>query len=51
VLDAQMPIETKLTLADVVFWNEGTENLLRKQCQRFLESLNLLSASTLPPNA
>jgi len=39
VLSSQMPIEAKLTLADVVFWNEGPEQVLRNQCRRFLESV------------
>ena len=39
VLASQMPIESKLTLADVVFWNEGPEQMLRNQCNRFLRSV------------
>lgn len=40
-LAAQLPIEAKLPLADVVFWNEGPLNVLRAQCQRFIRSLAL----------
>jgi transcription termination factor Rho len=43
ILAAQMPIEDKLPLADVVFWNEGAEGLLRKQIHRFLLTLELMS--------
>ncbi len=39
VLSAQMPIDAKLNLADIVFWNEGSEQVLRNQCHRFLQSL------------
>ena len=39
VLSAQMPIDAKLKLADIVFWNEGPEQVLRNQCHRFLQSL------------
>jgi len=39
VLSSQMPIEAKFTLADIVFWNEGPEPMLRNQCHRFLQSI------------
>lgn len=39
VLSSQLPIEAKLSLADMVFWNEGPKTMLEKQCVRFLESL------------
>ena len=39
VLASQMPIGAKLALADVVFWNEGPEQMLRNQCRRFLQSV------------
>ena len=39
VLASQLPIEAKLSLADVVFWNEGPEPMLRNQCRRFLRSV------------
>lgn len=42
VLSAQMPIERKMTLADLVFWNEGPEDVLNAQCQRFLQHLQLI---------
>lgn len=40
VLASQMPIEAKLALADVVFWNEGPEEILKNQCRRFLRSIH-----------
>jgi len=43
VLSSQMPIEAKLKLADVIFWNEGPMKILRTQCRRFLQSLDLPS--------
>lgn len=39
VLSSQIPIDAKLSLADVVFWNEGSEVVLEDQCRRFLRSL------------
>ena len=39
VLSSQMSIDAKLALADMVFWNEGPERMLRNQCRRFLQSL------------
>ncbi len=43
VLTSQMPIEAKLTLADMVFWNEGPVEILRNQCRRFLRSIECKS--------
>lgn len=43
VLASQMPIEAKLALADVVFWNEGPVEMLRNQCNRFLQSTHCAS--------
>ena len=37
VLSSQMPIDAKLKLADIVFWNEGPEQMLKNQCHRFLQ--------------
>ncbi len=39
VLASQMPIDAKLTMADVVFWNEGPRHVLETQCRRFLRAL------------
>jgi len=42
VLGSQMPIETKIPLADVVFWNEGPIRELRAQVERFLKSIECM---------
>jgi len=42
VLGSQMPIETKIPLADVVFWNEGPERQLQAQVERFLKSIECM---------
>jgi len=39
VLQAQMPIDAKLKLADVVFWNEGPPEMLKSQVVRYLSTL------------
>ena len=39
VLSSQMPIDAKIKLADIVFWNEGPEQMLRNQCHRYLQEL------------
>ena len=39
VLNSQMPIDAKLALADVVFWNEGPPKMLNLQIHRYLSSL------------
>lgn len=36
VLNSQMPIDAKLTFADVVFWNEGPPMILKSQIRRYL---------------
>ncbi len=41
MLAAQLPILAKVRRADVVFWNEGPEEVLRHQISRFLLSLDL----------
>ena len=35
MLAAQLPIQEKMSLADVVFWNEGPPAILRSQIRRF----------------
>jgi transcription termination factor Rho len=49
ILAAQWPIERKIPLADLVFWNEGPEKVLRGQIIRFLKSLSLMSEETNEP--
>ena len=41
IVAAQLPILEKLPRADVVFWNEGPEEVLRRQISRFLQTLDL----------
>ena len=41
VIASQIGIEAKLTMADLVFWNEGSVDVLQSQCVRFLRSLGL----------
>jgi len=35
ILAAQLPVQEKISLADVVFWNEGPPSVLRSQIRRF----------------
>ena len=44
VLNSQMPIEAKLALADVVFWNEGPLEILQAQCLRYIQSLKIATS-------
>jgi dephospho-CoA kinase len=44
MLSSQMPINAKLILADMVFWNEGPVDILRAQCRRLIQSLDLPSS-------
>lgn len=39
MIDAQMPTQDKIDRADVVFWNDGTTNLLQEQVDLFWKSL------------
>lgn len=43
VLDAQLPLEEKAKLADIVFWNEGHPEALEAQVQRFCQIFPPLS--------
>ena len=45
VLAAQLPIEEKAALADIVFWNEGEPATLEAQVQRFCKIFPPLSMS------
>jgi transcription termination factor Rho len=38
ILAAQLPIQEKMSRADVVFWNEGPPAVLRSQLRRFAQS-------------
>lgn len=44
ILATQIPILEKLRRADVVFWNEGSEEVLRHQISRFLQTLESMAA-------
>ena len=41
ILAAQLPIMDKVRLADVIFWNEGPHEVLRRQVSHFLRTLEL----------
>jgi transcription termination factor Rho len=45
ILAAQLPVQEKIALADVVFWNEGPQAVLRAQIRRFSQEF-LMSQST-----
>lgn len=38
ILAAQFPVQEKMSLADVVFWNEGPQSVIRSQIRRFAQS-------------
>ncbi len=48
IVAAQLPIGEKIPRADVVFWNEGPEEVLRHQISRFLQTLDLMSDKETP---
>ncbi len=37
ILASQLPIGEKVSLGDLIFWNEGSETLLRQQVARFFK--------------
>lgn len=39
ILAAQLPVQEKMSRADVVFWNEGPPAVLRSQIRRFCQSI------------
>ncbi|MDB9741802.1 dephospho-CoA kinase [Akkermansiaceae bacterium] len=39
ILEAQLPMDQKIDLADIVFWNDGQPEVLKMQIQRFLNDL------------
>lgn len=45
ILAAQLPIQEKISRADVVFWNEGPLALLRSQLRRFANALNMTEST------
>jgi transcription termination factor Rho len=38
ILAAQLPVQEKISLADVVFWNEGPQAVIRSQIRRFAQA-------------
>jgi len=38
ILAAQLPVQEKMSLADVVFWNDGPPAVLRSQIRRFVQA-------------
>ena len=48
ILAAQLPVQEKIALADVVFWNEGPQAVLRAQIRRFAQEF-LMSQTTESP--
>jgi transcription termination factor Rho len=39
ILAAQLPVQEKMSRADIVFWNEGPPAVLRSQIRRFCQSI------------
>jgi transcription termination factor Rho len=53
ILAAQLPVQEKIALADVVFWNEGPPSVIRSQIRRFCQEflMTLSQESTTGPAA
>jgi transcription termination factor Rho len=45
ILAAQLPVQEKMSLADVVFWNEGPQSVIHSQVRRFAQAF-LMSLSS-----
>jgi transcription termination factor Rho len=45
ILAAQLPVQEKISLADVAFWNEGPQSVIRSQIRRFSQAF-LMSLTT-----
>lgn len=43
ILAAQLPVHEKMAKADIVFWNEGPQSVLRAQIRRFAQTLIMSS--------
>lgn len=50
ILAAQLPVQQKMSLADVVFWNEGPPSVIRSQIRRFAQAF-LMTLSQTPEAA
>jgi transcription termination factor Rho len=46
ILAAQLPVQEKMSLADVVFWNEGPQAVVRSQIRRFAQSFLMTQTAT-----
>mgnify|MGYP001821259874 CR=1 FL=1 len=42
VISGQMPLDRKMILADIIFWNEGPVDMLENQCRRYLHSIEMI---------
>ncbi len=53
ILAAQLPVQEKMSRADVVFWNEGPPSVIRSQIRRFAQSflMSLAQESEAAPAA
>jgi transcription termination factor Rho len=41
ILAAQLPVQEKMSRADVVFWNEGPQSVIRSQIRRFAQAFTM----------
>ncbi|MGD7651731.1 MAG: transcription termination factor Rho [Verrucomicrobiales bacterium] len=41
ILAAQLPVHEKMSRADIVFWNEGPQAVLRSQIRRFAQEIHM----------
>lgn len=51
ILAAQLPVQQKIALADVVFWNEGPQSVLRSQIRRFVQAFLMTQSPQAEPAA
>jgi transcription termination factor Rho len=53
ILAAQLPVQEKMSLADVIFWNEGPQAVIRSQIRRFAQEflMTLTNPSEAPTAA
>ena len=48
ILAAQLPVREKMSLADVVFWNDGPQAVIRSQIRRFAQNFLMTLAPPSP---
>ena len=46
ILAAQLPVQEKMSLADVVFWNDGPQGTIRSQIRRFAQDFLMTLSQT-----